>query len=628
MAQKKVLFIPIGVKLIGIVSAILVIALLGMTLIATGFFTEQIEGSVRDSASENARLIADRTETELTALKDRARLVAAALDGGITLAQTGESLTMSVLEQDEGLVGVCILASAGQDDEEPALLASAISQGWLDRAGLRKEQVEAAALARRGAFGAAFAGDDSIVNISPEIDYSLLALASPFKKVSAREAESVVVAFVSPDNILKALKGKELYLNFITGEGGAILAHPDQNLLLIDADLRNNPIVADSLVSAMGTVKNKEMRFEQDGKTYLGSYQRFYDGSLTAFSVVEAAKALEPVYETQQRNILITVLFVIASIILILLYSKTLTSPIKRLVAGTKQIQEAKYDVQIPVKNHDELGRLTESFLGMARGLADRDKLADAFGKFVNPELTEKVLKGQIELGGEERVAAIFFSDIRSFTAISEKLKPNEVVEFLNDYMTRMVECVEKTNGIVDKFIGDAVMATWGVPESKGNDTENAINGALMMREALREFNVGRGGDKKPIIKIGCGINTGPVIAGQIGAPKKLSYTVIGDAVNLASRIESLNKPFRTDILISEESLSLVKGIFKVEPMKKIMVKGKSEPQQIYAVIGRMDDPKCPASLDDVRRSLGIETGALGEDVNPDAHEEKYEILE
>jgi adenylate cyclase len=220
----------------------------------------------------------------------------------------------------------------------------------------------------------------------------------------------------------------------------------------------------------------------------------------------------------------------------------------------------------------------------------------------------------------------VFFSDIRAFTAISEKLEPEEVVDFLNQYMTRMVNCVNATKGVVDKFIGDSIMAVWGAPVSYGNDTENAIEGALMMRRELAEFNRGRGGDKKPFIKIGCGINTGPLLVGQIGSEERMEYTVIGDTVNLASRIEQLNKPFGTDILISQESYGLIKDIYRVEPMQKIKVKGKAEPQQIYAVLGRIDDPASPKDIRELRRLLGIDVDFKAE--LPAGDEVKYEILE
>jgi adenylate cyclase len=241
-------------------------------------------------------------------------------------------------------------------------------------------------------------------------------------------------------------------------------------------------------------------------------------------------------------------------------------------------------------------------------------------------------MRDELTLGGERKSVAILFSDIRSFTAISEKLQPEEVVEFLNHYMTRMVECVNRTHGVVDKFIGDAIMAVWGTPVSKGNDTENAVNGALLMRASLMEFNRDRGGARKPVIRIGCGINTGEVLAGQIGSEDRMEYTVIGDAVNLASRIEALNKPFGTDILISGDSLALVKDVFAVERMQSIKVKGKEEPQQIYAVLGRRDDPARPKSLEELRNALGIKVESFkrrhDDAADPDHEEVKYEIIE
>ncbi|MCE9500864.1 MAG: adenylate/guanylate cyclase domain-containing protein, partial [Leptospira sp.] len=271
----------------------------------------------------------------------------------------------------------------------------------------------------------------------------------------------------------------------------------------------------------------------------------------------------------------------------------------------------------------------TNSFISMAHGLQERENMKDAFGKFVNKEIAELAATGKLKVGGERKDCAIFFSDIRGFTAISEKLEPEEVVEFLNQYMTEMVLCVKSTHGIVDKFIGDAIMAVWGALKANENNTENAINSALMMRQALLKFNKGRGSAKKPVIKIGCGINSGYVVAGQIGSEEKLEYTVIGDAVNLASRVEALNKPFGTDILISQNAYDKVKGIFKVEKMHAIRVKGKEEVQTIYAVLGREDDPKCPDSLKEVRRIVGINFKPLEKTTgkkDTDFKEEKYEL--
>jgi adenylate cyclase len=340
--------------------------------------------------------------------------------------------------------------------------------------------------------------------------------------------------------------------------------------------------------------------------------------------VAQANTALAEVYAIQYRNLLITVIILCAAILLLFFFSRSISRPIRRLVDSANAVRSGDFDLQLRIGNHDEIGRLAQAFTEMARGLAEREKIKDTFGKFVNKEIAELALSSDLELGGEYRQAAIFFSDIRSFTALSENLAPHAVVEFLNGYMSRMVACVDQTSGVVNKFIGDAIMAVWGVPSSAGNDTENAINCALLMRRALDEFNAGRPGS--PPTRIGIGINTGEVIAGQIGSSQRMEYTCIGDAVNLASRVETLTKPFQADILISEQAHAAVAGLFRVAAMKRIKVKGKTEAQQVYAVLGRADDPNCPADMAELRRRLGLAEVALDQ-VDADREEEKFEIL-
>jgi adenylate cyclase len=248
------------------------------------------------------------------------------------------------------------------------------------------------------------------------------------------------------------------------------------------------------------------------------------------------------------------------------------------------------------------------------------------FSRFTNLEVAMRAMRGELPLGGETKQATVLFTDIRSFTSMSEKLEPAEVVEFLNDYMTRMVTCVNKTGGVVDKFMGDAVMAHWGAVSTAGSpaaDALNAIRAALAMRIALRAFNAGRDGSvKRPRIRIGCGISSGPVVAGQIGSQERMEYTVIGDTVNLANRLEGINKPLHTDILISEETWKLVGRYLITEKMPMVRVKGKEKPVRIFAVINlRARNPaeqRRPVTLREVRILMGIPAP------NPPAKEPVY----
>jgi adenylate cyclase len=302
------------------------------------------------------------------------------------------------------------------------------------------------------------------------------------------------------------------------------------------------------------------------------------------------------------------------------------------LAAAAGRIKQGEFEINIPVKSADEIGFLTASFTEMGRGLAERERLKDTFGRFTNPAVVERAMKGELPLGGETREVTVFFSDIRSFTAISEKLDSQEVVEFLNSYMTRMVDCVDKTGGVVDKFIGDAVMAVWGAPLSAGSPAQDALNcikAALLMRSSLYEYNKGRGGDKNPVIRIGCGINTGQVVAGQIGSDRRMEYTVIGDTVNLASRTEALNKPLGTDILITENTWNLVGRYFVTEEMPPVSIKGKERPVRMFAVINLKTpegtERKRPSSLAELRKLLGTAALDLGK-VDVNAEEQKYKI--
>jgi adenylate cyclase len=231
------------------------------------------------------------------------------------------------------------------------------------------------------------------------------------------------------------------------------------------------------------------------------------------------------------------------------------------------------------------------------------------FEKFTNKYIAQLARYGRLALGGTDKEATFFFSDIRSFTAISEKMQPEEVVEFLNDYMERMVSCVTITGGTIDKFIGDAVMAHWGAVHSSGTpgeDALNAVRSALMMRVSLMSFNADRGGEKKPVIAIGCGFNSGHVVAGQIGSEERLEYTVIGEAVSLAERTETLNKLFGTEILITENTWRQVRKHVITEEMPAVTEKGRKV--RMFAVVNMYEGEELNRVFEDLKHVSKINT--------------------
>ena len=360
------------------------------------------------------------------------------------------------------------------------------------------------------------------------------------------------------------------------------------------------------------------------------AYSKLNIGGCIVITNIEYDKVFEGITATTRRNIYLTIAVMFFSIMLIWFFSKTISIPLKSLAVAARRIEGGEFNLEFKPKGRDEIGILTASFQKMCAAL-------NIFGRFTNKEIALQAMRNQIKPGGLPKHATIFFSDIREFTAKSEGFTnyfgfeaSNYIVHWLNGYFTQMIDCVEKTGGCIDKFIGDAVMAHWGTAYTAGSaraDAFNCIKAALMMRKALyfmnRERKKGDPGD--PMIRIGCGINTGMVTAGQLGSDMRMEYTVIGDPVNLASRIEALTKPLGTDILISEDTWNLVGDKFVTEEMPSVTVKGKAKPVRIFAVVNFSGEEKGPQTLDEVRELLEIKAPDL-ESVDVNEGEKKYKI--
>ncbi len=607
-------------KLISIISLIIIASLSGMIFLATYFFKTDTKIRIEELNLKISDIISLKVRSDFTAIVEKMNLMGTTVQQEFRSPAQKELFMNLFFRNDKDFVSLVVAGKRGND---LAITRAVHNSAFLEENKVSGADLEKAVKENAPAFIRSFNDDAVVHNVSDRFGMPMIGISFPFQR-AGESVNSILIGFIKLDRILQAFMGAGVIQTYMVNSQGDIIAHSDGKIILSRGNYLNVPIVKMMLKS------NQENAFtrykDQEGEYHLGSFKKVGFAGAGVIATVQEDIAMAEVFRIQRRNIMIMIIVLNLAVLIVYFFGKTITTPLIRLVGATKEIEQGNFRVDIRPESGDEIGELTGSFAAMGKGLEEREKLKETFGKFVNKEIAEQVLKGEIKLGGERKDVAIFFSDIRSFTAISEKLQPEEVVEFLNQYMTRMVRCVEVTHGVVDKFIGDAVMAVWGAPVSTGNDTENALNGALMMRRELIEFNKGRGGDKKPIIKIGCGINSGPVLAGQIGSDDRMEYTVIGDAVNLASRVEALNKPFGTDVLITTDSHEKVRGIFRVEPMQKIKVKGKSDPQQIYAVLGRMDDPSAPQSLEELRTLLKIDI--KGKPTEASGEEVKYEILE
>ncbi|MBA2436403.1 MAG: HAMP domain-containing protein, partial [Chthoniobacterales bacterium] len=269
--------------------------------------------------------------------------------------------------------------------------------------------------------------------------------------------------------------------------------------------------------------------------------------------------------------------------------ASSLSRPVLRLAENARRVEAGDY-ISAPGQDlgrADELGLLARSFQHMTAGLAERDQVRDLLGKVTSPAIAAELTRRQLVLGGEEKKVTVLFSDLRNFTPLSEALEPAELLEMLNAYLTAMSQIVDAHGGVIDKYVGDALMALFGAPLEMSDQAAQACTTALEMRSALAELNERVFRPKGFTLGFGVGIHTGTVVAGNVGSPERYNYTVIGDAVNVASRLQSLtrNPGYDTDIIVSDASLRESTPSFRTRRLGEVAVKGKQQPVLIHALV-------------------------------------------
>lgn len=615
---RKKLFFPISLKLVTMIFSIVLISLLSVTIAATYFFRNDNKIRAMEDTLNYSTLIAGKINSDLNSILEKGKLAAITMQGKESAGDVIRFAEM-VFSSDPDMIFTGIMKK-----DRPGSLKYMHNSGYFIKRGITAD-FKSLIRAEYSSISRSFAGEDVVFNPSFYFKEPVIGLSVPYDRGINNTA---VIIFYSMDKILDSITTGGIIESFIVSGKGDVIAHRDRDIVKSKTSYGSMFIVRMMMTNPN---PNAQTSFkDESGVRYLGAFSRTGFSDAAVISMVKEDAAFAMVYKIQRIVIWLTGIVLSISFLINFFFSRSLSNPISRLTHASDEINKGHYDIEIASQSRDEIGMLTDSFQNMARGLAERENIKTAFGKFVNKQIAELVMKKEVKLGGERKDVVVFFSDIRSFTEMAETLEPEEVVEFLNQYMTRMVRCITKSKGIVDKYIGDAIMAVWGAPVSTGNDAFYAVNAALMMRNELREFNSERVEKGKNPVHIGCGIHCGPVLSGQIGSEDRMEYTVIGDTVNIASRIEALNKAFATDILITEETAHRVAGIFRLEPMKMIKVKGKSHPMQIYAVLGRKADHDSPQNTEELIKLLGSEELLKNKGVSDGAavKGEKYEVLD
>jgi adenylate cyclase len=358
---------------------------------------------------------------------------------------------------------------------------------------------------------------------------------------------------------------------------GKVVAHQDLGLIgkplsaaelsPVDSDLR----VQSSVDAKHGQIMPLVFSNVRVGSLYLGFSER---------TIQEALQ------RARLKTLVLSAVMVLVGILGAMALATLIARPVLRLAEGTRAIAAGDLSVSVPVTSGDEIGLLAASFNQMARSLREKEMIKRAFTRYVAREVVDEILKNpeRLALKEERRDVTVLFCDMRGFTTMSERLSPEEVVAVLNEFYTLMIDTTFKQDGTLDKFLGDGVMSIFGAPILHSDHSIRAVRTALAMQAGVAELSRKRLKDGKDPIAVGIGISAGEAVAGTVGTEDRMEYTVIGDSVNLAARLESNAKPGQ--ILISERTYRNVEGRVNVRPLGALRLKGKEEHVQVYEVLG------------------------------------------
>ena len=590
--------VPIAVKLVLVTVALIICVVVPVAIRNSQLFESTFSKSQRDANAElsNSKAIEVegllfnyvdkvRTVTNLVIAQDSApksdpAMSGARADAGI--AQFKDLLDL-VFFHDLDLVNIDIYQLK---NGVPVLFKRETNESYLKKFELKKSYISR--LRNEKSFTAeVFTDGEKIVvrNTTLTGGIPLFSIGVPFSDAGG-SITHVAIADIRLDRLQKAFSLKGVRTLYLIDERGSVLAHCQDQFALEDRSLAHLPIVKDSMARGEASTKGQRRFFDPDLKEwFIGAYSRTSFGP-TVFSQAPEKIILEPAQLARTEAFEVAGYVFSAALFFVILFSLTLTSPIESLHEATEQVTLGNLDVKAIVTTQDEVGQLARSFNFMLAGIRERDKVKNILMKFHGSSITEDLLKNDLKLGGTRKQVTVFFSDIRDFTKFSEEHTPEQVVEMLNEYFQIMVSVITRNHGIVDKFVGDAVMAVWGAPQTTGQDSLNAVKATLEMRTAIGDLNYKRIKRGQPAIKIGMGLHSGPAISGKIGSTERMEYTVIGDTVNMASRIEASTKAFGADILISETVANEVKEQILIEFAGDAEVKGKAEPIKMFKVRG------------------------------------------
>jgi len=369
----------------------------------------------------------------------------------------------------------------------------------------------------------------------------------------------------------------------ITGSQISFFQKENQKVKVIASTV--NPLGEESLeIYLKEHILNEEFHQYYDGREVnIGHYLELENAlspKISVFVSLSLDKEMIPYKKLTTSVLWIFLLTMIGVLLFIFILSRGVSKSLVTLSYAAKSVARGEFKTHVEVTHNDEFGLLSKTFNTMVDDLAEKEKIRNLLGKVVSPQVAHKLLEEGVELGGEEREVTVLFCDIEGFTQLSELKSPTEMLDALNTFFSGVSDIIEAHGGVVDKYIGDAVMAIFGAPVHDENHAQNAINCAMEMSESV-DILVHKLKLKNSYCNFGIGVHTGVVVAGNIGSLNRLNYTVIGDTVNVASRVEGQTRVFDTMLVTTEATVKQCSHV-RFKSLGNVKLKGRSEKIEIF----------------------------------------------
>lgn len=583
----------IKLKLLSIISFIFILSVSSMIFLATFFFERDSKIRIVETSLKIADAVGAKVKNDFGFIIEKINLLLLTNRQEFKTPEQKTNFIDLFFKNDKNFLMVGIYTkNSGKLQTESVLY----NREFLKDYELSKFDLDKTINMHSRNFLKSFTGKELVNNVSLGVKIPTFSISY----LDPQNPNRIIISVFHTDKIKESFMQTKggITQTYLVNDQGDVIAHPDEKILIEEKNLFETEIVKAMLTSQFDNGQ-KTYKDKYTNIKYIGAYKKIGFAGVGVISVVPEEKALEEVYNIQKRNILIMLITLCMAFLVIYNFANTLTKPLLVLVGATKEIESGNFQVDIKPAYRDEVGLLTNSFTDMGKGLEERDKVKNILGNMVDPVVVKEAMidLSALKRGSEKEITS-FFSDVASFSTISEKLSSVELAALLNEYLSAMTIILKKHEGVLDKYIGDAIVGIFNAPVEVQDHSLAAARASIEMitklqelREYWRKNNLYIPEAQSMNIRIG--LNSGPAKVGFMGTDALASYTMMGDTVNLAARLEAAGKDYGVDILISESTNKQIEHEMFTKFLDLVRVKGKNEPVKIYQLIAKkVDTPK------------------------------------